>query len=55
MKKMLVAVAAALTLLGFGASVAAADPSATVCHSVTVTVNGEDVVNNAACNVLPPQ
>ena len=55
MKKLLVAVAAALALLGAGASVAAADPSATVCHSVTITVNGDDVVNDAACNVLPPQ
>lgn len=55
MKKTLVAVAAALTLLGFGASVASAEPVGTLCHSVTVTVNGEDVVNDAACNPLPPQ
>ena len=43
----------ALGLAGFAAP-ASAEPIVTVCGSVQVTVNGEDVVNNAACQVLPP-
>lgn len=44
----------AIGLLGF-AGAAQADPAVTVCHSVSVTVNGEAVVDDSACNVLPPQ
>jgi hypothetical protein len=58
MKKLLVTIAT-LTLsatgLGFTAAAAHADPSVTECHSISVTVNGSDVVNQAACNTLPPQ
>lgn len=41
-------------LLGFGAQVAAADPTVTVCHSISITVNDTNV-SDAGCNVLPPQ
>ena len=55
MKKLLLAgAAAALALVGFGAAAAQADPSITVCHSVSITVNDQNV-SNSACNVLPPQ
>lgn len=54
MKKILIVVALAVAVFG-PAAAAQAEPSATLCHSVTVTVNGEDVVNDAACNDLPPQ
>ena len=55
MKKFL----AVLALVGAGllvpATVASADPSVSECHSVSVVVNGQSVVDNAGCNVLPPQ
>ena len=41
-----------LAVLGV-ASAATADPSVTLCHSVNITVNGSDVVNDAACNTAP--
>ncbi|HEX2038354.1 MAG TPA: hypothetical protein VHF47_01335 [Acidimicrobiales bacterium] len=41
-------------LLGLGAQVAAAGPTVTVCHSISITVNDQNV-SNAGCNVLPPQ
>ena len=44
----------ALGLAGFISAPASAEPIVTVCGSVQVTVNGEDVVNNATCQVLPP-
>jgi type 1 fimbria pilin len=44
----------AFALTGFVAAPASAEPIVTVCGSVQVTVNGQDVVNNAACQVLPP-
>jgi hypothetical protein len=54
MKRMIAAVALALFgLVGLGAGVASADPSATFCHSIHVVVNGSDVVNDAACNTAP--
>jgi type 1 fimbria pilin len=53
-KKVLAAFVLALALLG-PAAAAHADPSASECHSVTVTINGENVVDQAGCNVLPPQ
>jgi len=46
------AILGVLAILGF-AGAAAADPSVSVCHSVQITVNGEDVVNDAACNTAP--
>ena len=46
------AILGVLAVLGF-AGAAAADPAVTLCHSVQVTVNGTDVVNDAACNTAP--
>ena len=55
MKKVLIAAGAAVAyLLGIGAGVATADPVVTVCHSVSITVNDQNV-SDAGCNVLPPQ
>jgi hypothetical protein len=52
-----IALAATLAVASFGAlsATASAAPVATICGSVQVTVNGEDVVNNAACQALPPE
>lgn len=55
MKKRVVAVGiVALASLGLGAHVAAAGPTVTVCHSISITVNDTNV-SDAGCNVLPPQ
>ena len=55
MKKLLIAAGAAvLYLAGIGAHIASADPTVTVCHSVSITVNDQNV-SDAGCNVLPPQ
>lgn len=54
MKKLVFAfVVAAIAAIGLGAS-AHADTGATVCGSVQIQVNGDDVVNEATCQVLPP-
>jgi type 1 fimbria pilin len=37
------------------AAQASADPVATVCGSVKVTINGEAVVDQAQCRSLPPE
>lgn len=58
MKKTLTAIAALVLStvgVGFTAAAAHADPTITECHSISVTVNGDNVVNEAACNTLPPQ
>jgi type 1 fimbria pilin len=49
-----IALSTAAALAGFAAP-ASAEPIVTVCGSVQVTVNGSDVVNNATCQVLPPE
>ena len=51
------AIAAVLAAASFGAiaSSAGADPVATICGSVTVTVNGSSVIDQSQCQVLPPQ
>lgn len=55
MKKILIAAGAAVAyILGVGAGLASADPTVTVCHSVSITVNDTNV-SDAGCNVLPPQ
>ena len=46
------AILGVLAVLGF-ASAATADPSVSACHSIQITVNGSDVVNDAACNTAP--
>jgi hypothetical protein len=53
-KKVLAAIVFAIALFG-PIRMASADPVATECHSVTITVNGQSVVDQAACNSLPPQ
>ena len=51
------ALAAVLAVSSFGAlaATATADPVATICGSVSVTVNGQSVIDQAQCQVLPPQ
>ena len=53
-KRLAVMAIAALGVVGVFAAPASAEPVATFCHSIKVTVNGQDLVNDAACNVLPP-
>ena len=53
MKKILVAATVA-TLSLLGANVGAASAAGLLCGSVHVVVNGEDVVNQATCQELPP-
>ncbi|HVF76344.1 MAG TPA: hypothetical protein VM938_15015 [Acidimicrobiales bacterium] len=55
MKKLLLAAGAGIVaVVGIGATAAQADPSITVCHSVSITVNDQSA-SDSACNVLPPQ
>jgi hypothetical protein len=53
-KKLLAAIVFGVALFG-PIRLASADPIVTECHSATVTVNGQSVVDQAACNTLPPQ
>jgi hypothetical protein len=54
LKKLFLAALIAITsMVGFGASMAKADPTASLCHNIHVNVNGTDVVNDAACNTAP--
>jgi len=55
MKKITLAALCAASAFGAVAAPASADPVLSVCGSVQVTVNGQDVVNNATCQVLPPE
>ena len=50
--KLAIVVASAALVFGF-AGAAQADPSATVCGSVSITVNGEALVDESSCNTLP--
>ncbi len=52
-----IALAATLTVASLGAIAgpASADPAATICGSVSVTVNGQALVDQAQCQVLPPE
>jgi hypothetical protein len=54
MKRIIAALTIAVAVLG-PAKLASADPSASECHSISVTINGSSVVDQAGCNVLPPQ
>ena len=52
-----IALAAALAVASLGAlagSASAADPIGTLCGSVHVTINGQSVVDQDTCQVLPP-
>jgi hypothetical protein len=54
LKKLILAALVAITsMVGLGASMAKADPSASLCHNVHIQVNGTDVINDAACNSAP--
>lgn len=53
MKKLLLAtVALVIAGIGIGAGAASADPSVTVCHDVSITINDQNV-SDAACNTAP--
>ena len=53
MKKLLLStVALVIAGIGVGAGAASANPSVTLCHDVSITVNGENV-SDAACNTAP--
>lgn len=53
MKKFLLACGAALVgLVGLGAGIAQANPSVTLCHDISITVNGQNT-SDAACNTAP--
>lgn len=55
MKRLLLstmALVVAGVVAGVGAGAASAGPSVTVCHDVSITVNGHNV-SNAACNTAP--
>lgn len=51
-KLLLSTVALVIAGLGVGAGAASANPSVTVCHDVSITINGENV-SDAACNTAP--
>ena len=55
MRRFALAAVLAATSLGAFAGTAGADPVATICGSVTVTVNGSSVIDQSQCQVLPPQ
>jgi len=52
-----IATVVAVSALSFAglAGTAAADPVATFCGSISVTLNGESVVDQSQCQVLPPE
>jgi hypothetical protein len=54
-KRLVILAVTAVGAVGVVAAPASADPLGTFCHSVKVTVNGSDLVNDSACNVLPPE
>jgi type 1 fimbria pilin len=55
MRRFAVAAIVAAASFGTAAGTAGADPVATICGSITVTVNGSPVVDQSQCQVLPPQ
>jgi type 1 fimbria pilin len=55
MRRIALAAVLAASSLGAFAGTAGADPVATLCGSVSITVNGSSVVDQAQCQVLPPQ
>ena len=55
MRRFALAAVLAVTSLGAFAGVAGADPVATICGSISVTVNGSSVIDQSQCQVLPPQ
>jgi hypothetical protein len=55
LRRIAFAAVVALTSLGFTAGGASADPVASICGSVSVTVNGQALVDQSQCQVLPPE
>jgi hypothetical protein len=55
MRRLAIASALALTSLGVLAVPASADPAATFCGSIDVTVNGQALIDQDSCQVLPPE
>ncbi len=55
MRKLVLSAVVAAGAFGALASPAGAAPSGSLCGSIHVSVNGSDVVNQAMCQVLPPQ
>jgi hypothetical protein len=54
MRRIALAAVLAASSLGAFAGTAGADPVGTLCGSITITVNGSAVVDQAQCQVLPP-
>ncbi len=52
-----IALTAAITAASFAALAgsAPAAPTASICGSINVSINGEAVVDQAQCQVLPPE
>ena len=55
MRRIAIAAAVAAASLALPAAAASADPVAQLCGSLKVTVNGQALVDQAQCQVLPPQ
>jgi hypothetical protein len=55
LRRIALACALALTSIGLTAGSASADPVASICGSVSVTVNGQALVDQSQCQVLPPE
>jgi hypothetical protein len=56
MRRLALAGVLALAISGLAAGTAgAADPIGQICGSIHVTVNGQPVVDQQQCQVLPPQ
>lgn len=54
MRRIALAAALAVASLGALAGTASADPVGTLCGSIHVTVNGQEVIGQDTCQVLPP-
>jgi hypothetical protein len=55
LRRIAIAAVFALASFGFTAGTASADPVVSVCGSVSVTVNGDALVDESQCQVLPPE
>lgn len=55
MRRIALAAVVAASSLGAFAGTAGADPVASICGSVNVTVNGSALVDQSQCQVLPPK
>ena len=55
MRRIALGASLALTSLAVLAVPASADPVASLCGSINVTVNGQALVDQSQCQVLPPE